>query len=226
MSRAILLLGVPRSGTSCVAGVLWRLGVDMGAGHLQPADKNNPGGYYEDLRWQNLNKAITGIRYGTEQPTEISGEQKARYHLLAKRCEAAAKKHGQIWGFKNPRACFTAHFIWPHLSDVRLIVTSRPIKHSAKSIQRHSEVSYKGALKMTYKQAHAYIQIFSGALQHKINLFPGPIHFIQYQELLTHPKQQIAALEAFCFDGLDTAPTYAQFNDACAWVNRKMDHYG
>ena len=226
MTRSILLLGVPRSGTSCVAGVLWRLGVDMGSGHLQPADRSNPGGYYEDLRWQKLNKALAGIRYGVNRPTEITDEQKAKYHHLAKKCEADAKRHGQIWGFKNPRACFTAHFIWPHLEDVRLVVTTRKAEHSAQSIQRHSQVAYKGGLRMTFDEAEAYIRTFALALQHKISLFEGPIHTISYTNLLNETTKEIAALEEFCYEGLDTAPTYPQFQDACAWVNRKMDHYG
>jgi hypothetical protein len=73
-----MVLGVPRSGTSCVAGVLWMLGVDMGSGHLQTADQHNPLGYFEDVRWQALNKQITGLRYGTNEPAVISERQKAQ----------------------------------------------------------------------------------------------------------------------------------------------------
>ncbi len=226
MTRSILVLGCPRSGTSCVAGVLWRLGVDMGSGHLQPADRSNPGGYYEDLRWQKLNKGITGIRYGTNEVSEITDEQKAKYHYLAKKCEAGAERHGQIWGFKNPRACFTARFIWPHLEDVRIVLTSRKEEHSAQSIQRHSEVSYGGGLKMTYDEALAYIRKFAAALQQQMDVFTGPVHIVSYTNLLKEPAVEIGALEAFCYAGLDTAPTYPQFQDAYSWVNRKMDHYG
>jgi hypothetical protein len=42
MSRCILVVSVPRAGSSCVAGVLHKLGIDMGSGHFQPDDKFNP----------------------------------------------------------------------------------------------------------------------------------------------------------------------------------------
>ena len=198
----------------------------MGSGHLQPADKSNPSGYYEDLRWQKLNKQLTGIRYGMKQPTEITGEQKAKYHYLAEKCEADAARNNQIWGFKNPRACFTAQWIFPHLTEARIVVTSREPEHSASSIQKHSRVSYHGTLKMTYDEAYAYIHKFAMALQRALSLFDGPIHRIDYTDLLSKPTKEIAALEEFCFEGIETKPTYVQFAEACLFVNEKMDHYG
>ncbi len=71
-----MVLSTLRSGSSCVAGALHRLGVDMGAGHFQPADTNNQAGYYEDLRWQAVTKEITGGRYYHDafQPDEIPAE--------------------------------------------------------------------------------------------------------------------------------------------------------
>ena len=221
-----MVLGVPRSGTSCVAGVLWRLGVDMGSGHLPQADRSNVLGYYEDMRWQTLNKMVTGLKYGTKRPTQIDGAQKARYHHLAKKCEAAADKHGQVWGFKDPRSCITAQFIWPHLEDARMVVTIRNAKHSALSIQKHSQVSYGGKLRMTFEEAGDYIHKFGMALQQTISLFDGPVLMVNYEKLLNRTNKEVARLEEFCYDGLDIKPSYAEFNQALNWVDRRMDHCG
>ena len=74
-----MVLGAPRSGTSAVAGALHQMGVNMGAGHLQRGNRWNERGYYEDLRWQKLNKQVTGERYGHNQPAVISQRQAAQY---------------------------------------------------------------------------------------------------------------------------------------------------
>ena len=44
--HAIVVLGMHRSGTSAMAGVLQRLGVDLGS-RLTPGDADNPKGYWE-----------------------------------------------------------------------------------------------------------------------------------------------------------------------------------
>jgi hypothetical protein len=63
MSRCVLVVSIPRAGSSCVAGVLHKLGVDMGEGHFQNKDKFNPKGYFEDLQWRYANQRITGRGY-------------------------------------------------------------------------------------------------------------------------------------------------------------------
>lgn len=220
MSRSILVLGIPRSGTSCVAGVLRRLGVDMGSGHLQPPDEHNPKGYYEDLRWQKFNKRVTGLGYGIKRPATIEGSLKARYKLLAKQRQG----RGWIWGIKDPRLCVTAQFIWPFLEDARMVVVSRNQKHCAVSIQRHSRTAYRGQQEMTFKQAWDYIHKYAMALQHAASMFTGPIHDVDYETLIDEQHGQVTALEAFCFEGLDTMPTYGEFNDARTWIDRSMNH--
>src|SRR5262245_66499402 len=52
--RAVLTTGMHRSGTSMVAAMVERAGVDMGGGFPAP-DHGNPHGYFEDhsmLKWQ------------------------------------------------------------------------------------------------------------------------------------------------------------------------------
>lgn len=53
MKRAVIVLGVPRSGTSLLCQSLERLGVSFGE-PLIPGDKANPWGYYENRTLVNL----------------------------------------------------------------------------------------------------------------------------------------------------------------------------
>lgn len=46
--NAIFVIGVPRSGTSCICGILHRLGVRMTLNEFIPASNANPTGFYED----------------------------------------------------------------------------------------------------------------------------------------------------------------------------------
>jgi len=215
-----MVMGTVRSGTSCVAGVLHRLGVNMGGGYIQQqADRNNQKGYWEDIRWQTINKDLAAnyrnMRYyDVIQPKALTDEQAARYETLAAECEKQP-----IWGFKNVRSDFLAQFIWPYLEDVRLVVTERDPEHSARSIKEHSRVSHGGRLYMTIEKARALIQVYQAALQQRLQEFDGPVHVVNYRRLIaTNRVAEVRALRDFCFEGL--------FEDACASLYERMDHHG
>ena len=227
MGRCVMVIGVQRSGTSCVAGVLHRLGVNMGEGYFQQGDKNNQKGYWEDRRWQKINKDISGnypagLYYDVRQPKSIGPKQLARYKALIDEC-----KDQPIWGFKNTRSCFTAQFFWPFLEDVRLVVTQRDPEHSARSIKEHSRVSHRGRLAMTIQEARVHTEVFRAALQQRLQAFKGPVHTVNYRRLIaTNKIEEVQALADFCFEGLDITPTEAQFKAARKSLYERMDHYG
>jgi hypothetical protein len=72
---------------------------------------------------------------------------------------------------------------------------------------------------MTYGQACDYIERCSLRLNHKVNLFTGPKFNVDYEKLISRKKKTVAALEAFCFENLDTAPTFAEFSNAQRWID-------
>ena len=225
MSRCIMVLSALRSGSSCTAGALHRLGVDMGTGHLQPADKNNLKGYYEDLRWQKLNKQITGFRYysDAQEPKSITPEIAGKYGYLAHLRESRY----EIWGLKGPRACFTAHWIWPYMEDCRLVIVHRPLEQVIASTKRHSERSYAGKQILTKKQTGIIIVRHVKALKKRQREFKGPVLKVEYLELLAHPKKQLERLEDFCFEGLDhLRPDYGTFQGAVNWIDPRLNHHG
>lgn len=219
MGRAVLVLSVPRAGSSAVAGVLHHLGVDMGQGHLQKGNEWNQRGYYEDERWVRLDKQVTGDWYGHRQPASISARQAAQYQALAELCDVKP-----LWGVKNPRLCFTAQFVWPYLEDVRAVAVMRNPMASALSLTRHSERAYGGRHRMPLTRAVELRDLWAEAMEARLREFPGPTLRVYYEELLERPRGLVKDLAAFAFDGLRWL--LPDMDAAVAFVDPRLRHYG
>ncbi|HMB65244.1 MAG TPA: hypothetical protein VKO42_00060, partial [Patescibacteria group bacterium] len=57
--KTVVVIGMHRSGTSLVAGIMQCLGVDMGS-NLLSGNRGNPLGFFEDEDILDLNKRILG----------------------------------------------------------------------------------------------------------------------------------------------------------------------
>lgn len=133
MSTCLLVLGVPRSGTSCVAGILHHLGVPMYApdygdgGVTHPA---NPKGFFADTEFQ----AFCYEKYGTFFPTRPKALTVAERQELGRLIESRKKP---LWGVKEWRiALFLDDFI-ELAGDVKIIRTVRPLTRSLESWNAH-----------------------------------------------------------------------------------------
>lgn len=214
-----MVLGIPRSGTSCVAGVLHRLGVDMGAGHFQPNDKFNPRGYYEDLRWRLANQRLTGRGYSLRGATikAIGKKQRTIYRRLAKECKNKAH-----WGIKDPWLCFVGQFIWPILRnqriEVTLIAVHRSLDASVASVGRHIGASYKSKR----GKAKQIVETWTQGFEARLKEFDGPIHHVQYEKLVNRPHAQIEALATFC---LPTSRLNGRIAKIALWVAPELKHF-
>lgn len=218
MSRCILVLGVPRSGTSAVAGALHHLGVDMGEGHLQPGNQWNERGYFEDLRWQRLNKQITGERYGHRQPKDISKRLQMAYEALAVQCSQSP-----LWGMKDPRLCFTVHHFWKYLDDARIISVHRSPMASARSLAQHSRENYGGKFAMTLEEAIGLRDLWTEALEDRLRQFWGPVMRVRYEELMDRPTEGVDGLARFAFHGTNLTPDYEAGR---RFLDPELMHYG
>ena len=224
MSRCIMVLSALRSGSSCVAGALHRLGVDMGEGHFQPADKNNQAGYHEDLRWSAVTKRITGGRFYHDSfmPAEIRDEDAAEYSELARQRRA---EHN-IWGIKSPRMALVAHWIWPYLEDCRIVVVHRLREQAIASLQRHSAIGYPAQYSLTNGAAAEIIDRHLGAVEQRLTEFRGAVLHVSYDALLECPADQLARLECFCFDGKwHLAPDAERVQVVADWINPELNHH-
>ena len=220
-SRCIMVLGVPRSGSSCVAGVLHKLGVNMGAGNFQPPDWANPRGYYEDMRWRLRTQRITGRGYSLQaaQIEDIGQRQRSLYRALARECARQ-----RLWGMKDPWLCFVGRFLWPILEDqgveVRLVVTHRDPEASIASVQRHLKRTYHGK-----GDARHIVETWQAGLDRQIRAWgdQAPAIEVDYDRLVESPKEEIERLAAFAFEGL--GPALGDQVAIARWVSPELRHH-
>ncbi len=122
MKKRIIVTGVDRSGTSCLARVLDCLGVPM----QSPGEKAhfnetmNPTGYYEEPQVNEWLRA--------EQWPELRRYVEARYAA-------------PLWGIKDPRLCVLSRMepflnCFRHDEDIRIVVTQRAAVNILKSWDR------------------------------------------------------------------------------------------
>ncbi len=157
MSKAIIIIGMHRSGTSALTGMLQLAGVDLGSNLVPPAD-DNPKGFFEhnDI-WRIHHRLLQGLGSdwddtrslpsGWEQ-TDVA--QESRQEILS----VLARDFGasQLWAVKDPRLSRTFP-IWPSILDdikasAHVILAVRHPLEVARSIARRDKLELPHALGM------------------------------------------------------------------------------
>lgn len=120
-SRAVILLGMHRSGTSAIARGLATLGIYVGAKFLE-AQPENPTGYWEDKGIVDINeRVLTALRLRWDSTDAIDAAVFDTRRLRALRrqavryCERAFGRQ-TLWGFKDPRTMRLLPFWQPVFS--------------------------------------------------------------------------------------------------------------
>jgi len=218
-STCLMVLGVPRSGTSCVAGVLHKIGVDMGAGHFQPTDWANPRGYYEDMRWRLATQRVTGKGYSLKAASleRVGKTQRRIWRELAQTCA-----QNRLWGMKDPWLCFVARFIWPILReqgvDVRMVVTRRPREASIASVRGHLRRTYGGK-----GDAARIVDTWQAGLDRQLELWQGPMYAVDYNALVDDPLPNVQELADYAYVGVGRVN--GDVHKAAHWVTPRLRHH-
>jgi hypothetical protein len=129
MGAPIIVLGMHRSGTSLIAGMLHGIGISMGDSFLD-ADSYNPKGYFEDTEFLWINKGILensgGIWYDPPTVEEMAKGGKKFWNTIDKTINRKREKSGRnSWGWKDPRTCLTCWTFLPYVEDAKFIVIVR-----------------------------------------------------------------------------------------------------
>lgn len=154
----ILVLGMHRSGTSCLTGILEGFGVHLG--HVLKSNSDNTKGNRENPRVMALNESLLEANGGSW-----------RDPVLVRRCSMAHRHQRELifrrlagnqvdWGFKDPRLLFTLPF-WQEASEPRCIGTFRHPLRVALSLQHRqsSGMPFMQGLQLWYRYNLRLLQL-------------------------------------------------------------------
>lgn len=146
----IVVLGMHKSGTSLVAEMLHHSGVDMGDFDL--VFDYDDGNKFERQEFREINDVLlgsAGIQSQDVRPVRRFGgmeESRAREEILRLR-----EKHGDHWGFKDPRTCFTLEFWDRILPEPRYVFIFRDprevVQHYSKRFQNTEPAARRGMVR-------------------------------------------------------------------------------
>ena len=162
----ICILGMHRSGTSCLAGSLQNAGLQLG--EVVENAPHNLKGNRENLQVRNLNDAVLSTSGGAwdRPPRSLrwTQEQAARRDALVELYEALP---GRYWGFKDPRTVLTLPFWRERMPDVRLVTTYRHPLAVAQSLAAREQMPFDQGLRLW--------QAYNETLLSYLNRYGGPL---------------------------------------------------
>lgn len=127
----LAILGLYNSGSSAIAGMLHRLGVNMGAPYWENSDDNSPQNHYEPF------KLAERLRDWWDEPNLTERVRAARRVRYLKRWIAEQECWGLSTGAKHPLLSLCGRDLlaaWGE--DARLIWSYRPLTESISGLQR------------------------------------------------------------------------------------------
>ncbi len=143
--KPILVLGMHRSGTSCLAGILQFAGLELGQVFTQ--NPHNARGNRENAAVMALNEAVLAYNQASwDQPRvarRFSAEHCADRGQILQSLESLAD--GGRFGFKDPRALFTLPF-WAQAQAFDFIGSFRHPLAVAQSLQQRNRFALEQGL--------------------------------------------------------------------------------
>jgi len=189
-SRAILTLGMHRSGTSAVARGLQALSVYLGNNFLD-AQPENPTGYWEDKSIVELNDrvlAALGLHWDSLAPVARNEFDRFRIRLLRRKAAQYVKRTFEsrpLWGFKDPRTIRLLPF-WLRLlrdrrvNDSYVVVIRNPMSVAASLFRRQ-------AMDAATAQRLWLVHM----VPHLRDLRDKPMVVVDYDLLMQQPRPQL-----------------------------------
>lgn len=145
----ICVLGMHRSGTSCLTGIMQNFGVELG--DVFTENLYNKRGNRENGRIVALNDAVLATNSGAwNNPvvvTKWSTQQKAERDQIIRELQAKASPH---WGFKDPRTLFTLPFWMETIETPLFIGTFRHPHQVARSLHNRDRTPFEFGWNLWY----------------------------------------------------------------------------
>lgn len=221
---AVCVLGMSRSGTSLTARILNLLGVDLGAEEelMEPAEANNPAGFWEHNGIAALNEDILATlgdaprqrwRYPPTLENGWEDDPRLEPHRRAARSMLEQSFAGvPVWGWKDPRNCLTLPFWQSLVPAMRYVICVRHPLDVAASLEARDGMSGDEAVKL-------WQLYMSKAIGHTEG---HPRVFVSYEGYFPEWDGQVARLAEF----LDLpSPSSAQRAAISAGLDERLWHH-
>lgn len=157
MNRSpVIILGMHRSGTSCLAGSLQQAGLYLGP--VNTKAPHNAKGNRENRDIMDLNDRVLSAAGGSwdnppDVPVPWSADQIATRDALI-----AGYPTDKVWGFKEPRTLFTLEGWLNALPNARLVGTFRHPTAVAQSLNARNGFSFERAMDLWLAYNHRLLQ--------------------------------------------------------------------
>jgi hypothetical protein len=200
-SSQFVVVGVPRSGTSLVAGILESLGVDMGS--PPPAFKgqwprswSNPTGYIEDSSFLKLNKLLMGQSANRVSAHLLIHPSENEIREFRERLEFIISTKRGDWGWKDPWTLVTLRHYLPYLANPKLLFCYRDLSDVRRSLKEQAR-TYSNVLQLLPD-----LDREMRTLELETRQFPQ-LH-LDYESLIRNPDEWIARIVRW--GDLETTP--------------------
>jgi hypothetical protein len=198
--NAIIILGMYRSGTSLVAGLLHRLGVFMGEDF---GNNSDPWHHYEDQAFVSLNQQLLTSAGGSwRKPPSVQALFRSS-HPYNERIQRLLRERFKAppWGFKDPSTCLTAPLWHSHLllwGKPRYVIVWRERERVVASLIQRAKVRGDGT-----ETGHLWYQLVGNYWGRVVDFhfLHHPSHHAVWYEELTNPEiseKVIHDLADFC----------------------------
>lgn len=201
----VLVLGMHRSGTSALAGLLHNNGVVMGRdGEFYPPPmKENPKGFFENRRFRTVNDMILrqyGYRvksFSTQIPTVYAPQGFGRGEM-----EALIKEYNdefEFWGWKDPRTCLTL-FAWLDIIhgmgliyDLKILHIFRNYEEVSRSMKaRGNKEKYGSQFYQLAAEYHSKAMTYMAAFEDKLNIIT-----LRFLDLIQNTEDTVEKINEF-----------------------------
>lgn len=178
----IIILGLHRSGSSCLAGVLHRLGVYMGSDFRGC----EPDGGYEDRQLSRLCERAMRFPYLNPRQSITQFAENARGWVVRHNSSA------EVVGAKYPHLCHYVRSL-ESLTTLKIVHASRPLEESIQSLikrsgKRQSHKQLENVQRFLWQQKTEFLDEYAAKVD-------GCSHYtVEYDQLLNWPRQTISEL--------------------------------
>ena len=186
----VIVVGMHRSGTSAVAGILHLHGISMGSEKtFRPKPlPQNPMGFYENFDFRKLSDKILyreGYKVKSFNPIIPQRIRAERHTVKMERLIDQQELNQKHWGWKDPRVCLTLH-CWLGLLEnmellhkTKIVFTYREADSVANSLKRRDGLRKKESIRLWCEyNRRALISIN----QNLVKTF-----YLSYEDLLNNP---------------------------------------